>query len=41
MEHLPAVITRLFLKLRDDKEFWDELPLYSPNPKLLQTGITI
>lgn len=38
LSHLPEVITQLFLKLRDDPHFRDDLPLYLPDSKFLQTG---
>lgn len=38
MEKLPIAILNLFLNLRDDKEFTQDLPLYFPDPKAFQTG---
>jgi hypothetical protein len=38
MGQLGPAISRLFLKLRDDADFADHLPLYLPNPKAHQTG---
>lgn len=38
LEQLGPAISRLFVKLRDDRGFTDYLPLYLPSPKAQRTG---